>query len=106
MTFPRLEASISRARPQYDPDGSAEDNRDVLKELALDMMRAFSTLVSEAGGDADYIQSYAESLVDDLDRCFAGTIERGSEPGYTNVFRPRYGLVRELVRGATLLAAE
>lgn len=106
MTFPRLEASISRARPQYDPNGSAEDSRDVLKELAIDMMRALSTLVSEAGGDASEIEAYQESLVDDLDRCFAGIIERSSEPDFVDVFRPRYGLVRELVRGATLLAAE
>lgn len=103
MTFNRIISAAERAKPQFSPvHGKPEDNRDVLKEFALDAMRALASLVEEAGGDASYIQSYAESLVDDLEYAFADQVERASETDYTHMFRRRYGLVRELVRGAEI----
>lgn len=106
MSFNRIISAAERAKPQFSPDGNPEENMDVLKEFALDTMRALSSIVEEAGGDASYIQSYAESLIDDLDCAFAAQIEHASEPDYVDVFMPRPGLRNQLVRGATLQAGE
>lgn len=103
MSFSRIITAAQRAEPQFSPvHGKSTDNRDVLKELALEIMRQFTALVEEAGADASYIEPYAESLVDDLEHAFRTTVEQSSTPDYASVFRPRYGLVRQLVEGARL----
>lgn len=103
MSFNRIISAAERAKPQFSPvHGKPEDNRDVLKEFALDAMRALAALVEEAGGDNDYIQPYLEGLQDDLDHCFRKTIEHASEPDFTDVFRARPGLRSKLVEGARL----
>lgn len=103
MSFTSIIKSAERAQPQFSPvRGNAADNRDVLKEMALDMMRALTALVEEAGGDASYIEPYTESLVDDLNYAFAGAIDRASERDFTNVFKARPGLRNKLVEGARL----
>ena len=103
MSFNRIISASERAKPQFSPvHGKPEDNRDVLKEMALDMMRALTALVEDAGGDASYIEPYTESLVDDLNYAFAGAIDRASERDFTNVFKARPGLRNKLVEGARL----
>ena len=107
MAFHQIEKAAKRASPQFDAlHGSPENNCAVLKEMAIDMMRALSALVEEAGGDADYIESYVDGIADDLDRAFGDKIEFGSEPDYADVFKPRAGLLGLIVRGANLQAAE
>lgn len=103
MSFDRIVSAAERAKPQFSPvHGKPEDNRDVLKEFALDAMRALAALVEEAGGDASYIQPYAERIVDDLEYAFADQIDRASEPDFTDVFKERPGLRNKLVEGARL----
>ncbi len=103
MSFNRIISAAERAKPQFSPvHGKPEENRDVLKEFAMDAMRALAALVEDAGGDASYIQPYAESLVDDLDYAFADQVEHASEPDFTDVFKARPGLRNKLVEGARL----
>ena len=95
MSLSRIITAAQRAEPQFSPvHGKSTDNRDVLKELALEIMRQFTALVEEAGGDASYIQPYEGSLVDDLSHAFAGEIERAAEARLDHRF--------DIVRGAKL----
>lgn len=104
MSFNRIISAAERAKPQFSPvHGKPEDNRDVLKEMALDMLRALHGLVEEAGGDPDIITTWIEGVPSDLDYAFRDEIERRSET--VTMFRPRRGLGM-LVRGATLQAGE
>lgn len=100
MTIARIISAAERANHQFSPvHGSPEDNCAVLKELALDTLRAIHGLVEESGGDPDIIKTWIDGVPSDLDYAFADCIERASEPDYTDVIRPRYGLIRLLVEG-------
>lgn len=80
MSFNRIISAAERAKPQFSPvHGSPEDNCAVLKEMALDMLRALHGLVEEAGGDPDIITTWIEGVPSDLDYAFRDEIERWSE---------------------------
>ncbi|PDT15869.1 hypothetical protein CO670_15340 [Rhizobium sp. J15] len=82
--------------------GSQTDNEEIVKELAVEMMKALSGLVYDAGGDPDYLEPWIDGIADDIDRSF----QSAREPVVTRMFRPRRGLGSVLVKGANLQAAE
>jgi hypothetical protein len=108
MSFQAITRAAEKANLQFDHlHGSPEDNCAILKELAVDIFRAFSGLVEDAGGDPDYILSWKDGVADDLDKAFMDRIERdGEQSAEVAMFRPRPGLLSLIVRGANMQAAE
>lgn len=99
MSFQAIIDATNRTRIQFDANGSPEDNRDVLKELAIDFFRAFSGLVEDAGGDTDIIKTWLDGVPSDLDYAFGDAIEKHGEN--VTMFKPRRGL-GAVVHGARL----
>lgn len=104
MSFNAITEAANRAKMQFDANGSSEENRDVLKEMAIDFFRAFFGLIEDAGGDPDIIRTWLDGVPSDLDYAFADRIERdGEQSADVAMFRPRPGLLSLIVRGASLL---
>ena len=98
--FDRIAASAAAARDQFSVLGKLEDNAEVLKELAGELMGALSALVHSAGGDSDYLEPWIDGVSSDIDLCFRDAVQTHEEA--VVMFKPRRGLGLSLAKGASL----
>lgn len=82
--------------------GKQSDNEEVVREFAVEMMKALAGLVFDAGGDPDYVEPWVEGIGNDVDLAF----QSASEPVVTPMFKARRGLGNDLVQGFIFHAAE
>lgn len=69
--FTSIIIAAQKAQAQFSViHGSQADNEDVIRELAGDLMKAIADLVYDAGGDADYAESWVDGLPNDIDLSF------------------------------------
>lgn len=101
--FSSLILAAQKADAQFSViHGKQSDNEEVVRELAIEAMKALAGLVFDAGGDPDYLETWVDGIANDIDLSFQSM----REPVVTKVFRPRRGLGSVLVRGANFQAAE
>jgi hypothetical protein len=94
-----LAAAVSSLRAQFSvTQGKQSDNEEVVREFAVEAMKAIAGLVFEAGGDPEYAETWIEGIASDIDLSF----QSAREPVVTPVFRPRRGLGQKIVEGARL----
>lgn len=94
-----LNAAVSSLRAQFSvTQGKQSDNEEVVREFAIEAMKAIAGLVFEAGGDPEYVNTFVDSIGDDVDRCFYSA----KNPIPTDVFKPRSGLLTLIVKGASM----
>lgn len=87
--FADIITAAQKAQAQFSViHGRQSDNEEVVRELAADLMNALAGIVYDAGG-SDYMDGWAEKLVNDIDLSF----QSAAEP-VNQVFRRRFGLVR------------
>lgn len=97
--FETIILAAQKAQAQFSViQGTQGDNEDVVREFAIEMMKALAGLVFDAGGDPDYVEPWVEGIGNDVDLAF----QSASEPVVTPVFKPRRGLGLTLVEGARL----
>lgn len=94
-----MEAAVRSLKAQFSVIHSTQGgNEDVVREFAVTMLKELSGLVSTAGGDPEYINTFADSIGDEVDRCFYSA----SNPIPADVFKPRAGLLKLIVKGASM----
>lgn len=94
-----MESAVRSLRAQFSViHGRQSDNEEVVREFAVEMMKALAGLVFDAGGDPDYVDPWVEGIANDVDLAF----QSASEPVVTPMFKPRRGLGLALVEGARL----
>lgn len=94
-----LAAAVSSLRAQFSvTQGKQSDNEAVVREFAITVMKELSGLVSAAGGDSEYINTFVDSIGDEVDRCFYSA----KNPIPADVFKNRPGLPKLLVVGADM----
>lgn len=92
-----LNAAVGSLRAQFSVvQGKQSENEEVVREFAIEAMKAIAGLVFEAGGDPDYVETWVDGIANDIDLSF----QSAREPVVTPVFRPRRGL--GLVVGADM----
>ncbi len=96
--FDRITAATASARDQFSVLGKMEDNAEVIKELASELIGALSSLVHSAGGDNDYLEPWFDGITNDIDLCFRSELQAREEA--IAMFKPRRGLGRALSHGA------
>ncbi|API52900.1 hypothetical protein BMW22_15865 [Rhizobium leguminosarum] len=94
-----MEAAVRSLKAQFSVlHGKQSDNEEVVREFAVEMLKELSGLVSAAGGDPGYINTFADSIGDEVDRCFYSA----KNPIPADVFKPRAGLLKLIVKGASM----
>jgi len=78
--------------------GTQEDNEAVVREFAITVMKELSGLVSVAGGNPEYINTFVDSIGDEVDRCFYSA----KNPIPADMFKPRPGMLKLIVLGADM----
>lgn len=97
--FENIILSAQKAAAQFSvAHGKQSDNEEVVREFAIEAMKAIAGLVFEAGGDPDYVETWIDGISNDIDLSF----QSAREPVVTPVFRPRRGLGQKIVEGARL----
>lgn len=96
--FDRITKASSSARDQFSVLGKMEDNAEIIKELATEMIGALSSLIHSAGGDNDYLEPWFDGVANDIDLCFRDELQAREET--IAMFKPRRGLGRALSHGA------
>jgi hypothetical protein len=97
--FETIDIAVQKARSQFSVlHSTQEDNEAVVREFAVEAMKAIAGLVFEAGGDPEYAETWIDGIANDIDLSF----QSAREPVVTPVFRPRRGLGLTLVDGARL----
>lgn len=98
-----MQAALDAAKAQFSIiNSSQDDNEEVVREFAVEMMKALAGLVFDAGGDPDYLEPWVEGVANDVDLAF----QSASEPVVTPMFKARRGLGNDLVQGFIFHAAE
>lgn len=95
--FDRITSSAAAARDQFSVPGKPEDNAEVIKELAAELIGALVDLTHSAGGDSEYVATWLDGISSDIDLAFQSMIE-GITP--VQFFKPRRGLGLSLAKGA------
>lgn len=96
-SFENIILSAQKAAAQFSvTQGKQRDNEEVVREFAIEAMKAIAGLVFEAGGDPEYAETWIEGISNDIELSF----QSAREPVVTPVFRPRRGL--GLVVGANM----
>jgi hypothetical protein len=96
-SFEAIISAAQKAQAQFSvTQGKQSDNEEVVREFAIEAMKAIAGLVFEAGGDPDYVETWIDGIGNDIDLSF----QSAREPVVTPVFRPRRGL--GLVVGASM----
>jgi hypothetical protein len=98
-SFENIILSAQKAAAQFSvTQGKQSENEEVVREFAIEAMKAIAGLVFEAGGDPDYVETWVDGIANDIELSF----QSAREPVVTPVFRPRRGLGLTLVEGARL----
>lgn len=94
-----LAAAVSSLRAQFSvTQGKQEDNVEVLQEFAEAFMAELQQLVWQAGGNSEPLTPIVEGIRDDIALCFFAENNTVATP----VFKPRAGLLKLIVQGASM----
>ncbi|MEH2695626.1 hypothetical protein GFL93_12620 [Rhizobium leguminosarum bv. viciae] len=97
--FETIIIAAQKAQEQFSViHGTQEDNAEIIKELSKAFIGSISELVHAAGGDNGYIEPWSDGVEDDIDRCFFSA----NNPIPADVFKPRAGLLKLIVKGASM----
>jgi hypothetical protein len=97
--FEAIISAAQKARSQFSVLRSTqEDNVEVLQELTEAFMAELQQLVWQAGGNSEPLTPIVEGIRNDIDLCFFAENNAMETP----VFKPRAGLLKLIVQGASM----